>query len=153
MTSSRESIQEQINRQTSESVKMLFDLTSRMDERIKTSVTNQANIQETLVLIQDELKEINKRLASLESERVSELRKEFNETTKDVITLDRNFHHIKKTVDKSEIGIENLTAKMDSLDRITLFNDGRISKIMDYAWKIAFMVLTGYMYYKFGWNN
>jgi len=122
--------QEQFNRQFNDSIRLLCDLTSRMEERIK-------NNNDTLQGIEDMLKDLKEDVVSLE---------------KTIIILSNDYEHSKIIVTEMEETVQGHVLKMDAVVKTSSETESRLGKIIDYTWKLGFLLLSGYIYYKFGWN-
>lgn len=151
--------QEQFNRQFNDSIKLLCDLTSRMEERIKNNNDQLIDIKEALSDVKQDVNGFASRVMLVEAEKVSEFKKEFADSEKTVILLKNDYEHIKKAIEELERIVQEHTLKMDAVVKKSSETESKLGKIIDYVWKIidyvwklGFLLLSGYIYYKFGWN-
>lgn len=115
---------EQFFGQVSESIQLVFDLTSRIDERVKMLIERQKEIDdqiEKLLIRQDS---IFHRLATIEA------------NNKDLVEL------------RSKV--QNLEVKTENIQMRIGHHDHRWSQIFDSIWKLALMCIAGYILYKLG---
>jgi hypothetical protein len=126
---------EQFYSQVSESIKLVFDLTSRIDERVKMLVDRQNKIDEKMTKIMDLHQNLNQRVTVLETE---------SESVVD---------SLKKEVDELQKKMQLLELKYETINLKSSQNDARMSKIFDWILKILFMLLGGWLLYKLGWQS
>lgn len=126
-------IAEQFYSQVSESIKLVFDLTSRIDERVKMLVERQNELDERLDRFLEIQQQTIHRLTVLE--------------TKDVNS------DMKKDLDEARNKIQLLELKCEGIQQKTTHHDTRMNQIFDWVLKIMFMMLGGYLLYKFGWQS
>jgi chromosome segregation ATPase len=144
--------QEQFNRQFNDSIKLLCDLTSRMEERIKNNNDQLNDIKEALSDIKQSVNDFNSRIMLIEAEKVSELKKQFTESEKTTIVLKNDCEYIKKAIIELEQIVQEHTLEMEAVIKKSSDTESKLGKIIDYVWKLGFLLLSGYIYYKFGWN-
>ena len=146
-------LQEQFNRQFNDSLKLLFDLTSRMEERIKVNTDNQKNMERILDDIREDLNLSSGRLLLIEAEKVQELKKQVLDAEKTILLLNNDSQHVKETIIELEKTVREHSLDLDTIDKKSTDTESKLGKIIDYVWKLGFLLLSGYIYYKFGWNN
>lgn len=144
--------QEQFNRQFNDSIKLLCDLTSRMEERIKNNNNKLENIEDVVSSVKEDLNSFAGRVLLVESEKVSDLKKQFTESEKTILLLKNDCEYIKKAVKELEEIVQDHTLKMDAVVKKSSETESKLGKIIDYVWKLGFLLLSGYIYYKFGWT-
>lgn len=144
--------QEQFNRQFNDSIKLLCDLTSRMEERIKNNNNKLENIEDVVSSVKEDLNSFAGRVLLVESEKVSDLKKQFTESEKTILLLKNDCEYIKKAVKELEEIVQDHTLKMDAVVKKSSETESKLGKIIDYVWKLGFLLLSGCIYYKFGWT-
>lgn len=130
----KEPLAEQFYSQVSESIKLIFDLTSRIDERVKMLVERQNDVEDRL----DKLLEIQHQLIH----RVAIL-----ETKKDEI------QEFKNILEKMENKIRIIELQCEKLQLKDSHHDKRWANIFDFVFRMLFMLLGGLILYKMGWSS
>lgn len=143
--------------QMTDSIKSVFDLTSRIDERVKRLVErqNDADIRYDKVL--ELLQQLVNRVAILESKDISKV--DINEINKRVAIMES--FEAKHDVEDigAKHGIEDIKQKIHTLDlRVEAINmrtvtqEGRWAKLFDLVFKLTIMLIGGYLLFRFGWQ-
>lgn len=123
-----ETLVEHFYSQVSESIKSVFDLTSRVDERVKMLMVRQDNLDEQMEKIAELVQPFTHRIAALES-------KDFEEELK----------LMRQRLQVLEIKIETINIK-------TLQQESRWAQIIDVIFKLAVMLVGGFLLFKLGWQ-
>ena len=128
-------LSEQFFAQVSESIQMMFDLTSRVDERVKMLIERQKQCDDHI----DKLIEIQQETIH----RLGLLEKSDPEFKKEVEKLHTISSEIKNTIHVFELKMETMSLKIGN-------HDTRWTQIFDAVWKIILMIIAGYILYKLG---
>lgn len=113
--------------EVSSSIKMVFDLTSRIDERVKILVEQHAEACERIDKLMDRQEGIMNRLTMLESRDFAGLKSEVNEVRKSVRAVESDVNLLKK----------------DSQS-----HDYRWEKVVDWGFKIFVAVFSAFLAWK-----
>jgi hypothetical protein len=150
---------EQFFGQVSESLQMVFDLASRVDERVKGLAQRQQDIENRIEKMNDLQSEILKRVVLLEArkdmaddvdelnekvtanEKVSAIQTE--DIKKDVEELRRKHHDLRNDLHLLALKLEGIQLRMGH-------HDTRWQKAFDIIWRLVFMLIAGYILYKLG---
>lgn len=139
-------IAEQFFSQVSESIQLVFDLTSRIDERVKMLIERQNELDTKIEKLFNAQQNILNRLSIIEA-------KEYPQLKEDLINVKQSISRILKNendLNNAEDRISTLETKMEILT-IRLGNyDNRWMLVFDAIWKIALMVAAGYILFKLG---
>lgn len=148
---------EQFFAQVSESIQMMFDLTSRIDERVKMLTERQKEIDDhmnRLVAIQQEAVG---RLGLLEAKDIAAISSDLKKLSEKIAIMENNDPELKKEVEKLHIisndiknNIHSFEIKMELLSTRMGSHDNKITKIIDGIWKTTLMIIAGYILYKLG---
>ena len=130
-------IAEQFYAQVSESIKLVFDLTSRIDERVKMLVERQNALDEKLDKITDIQQDNLRRVIILEESKMPAI--------KELAELKIEHDHLKDKVHGMEIELKTVIHKTET-------HGTRMNQIFDWVLKLLFILLGGYLLYKFGWQ-
>ena len=117
---------EQFFSQVSESIQLVFDLTSRIDERVKMLVEHQNDLDERVDKLLETHQSSLSHLAVIES-------KEYN-----------------SIIANLEVRVKNLELKVEMISMRIGNHDSRWLLIFDSVWKICLMLVGGYILYKLG---
>lgn len=132
-------IAEQFYAQVSESIKLVFDLTSRIDERVKMLVERQNSLDERLDKFMEHQHTMTQRLTILETKDVT------SETKKELEEVKNKVEELKTKLQVMELRIEGIQLK-------TTHHDTRMNQVFDWVLKVLFMILGGYLLYKMGFQ-
>ncbi len=135
-------IAQQFYTQVSESIKLVGDLASRIDERVKMLVENQNDLEERMDKFAELQHQAVHRVTILETKEVSALG-DVKEAKIDA----------KKELDDLRNKIQLLELKCEGLQLRTAHHDTRMNQVFDWVLKFMFMLLGGYLLYKFGWSS
>lgn len=146
---------EQFFTQVSESIQMIFDLTSRVDERVKMLFERQKEVDDhvdKLITIQQE--SIG-RLGALEARDIAAMAHEVKKISERIAIMESN--DPKKEVEKLHLisnEIKNnfhaFELKMEALSLKVVNHDNQWTQIFDAVWKVTLMIIAGYILYKLG---
>lgn len=132
-------IAEQFYSQVSDSIKLVFDLTSRIDERVKMLIERQNELDVRLDKFIELQHNMIHRLTVLE-------------TKDDATDLKKELEDVKKEADETKNKLQLLELKLEGVHLKATHHDTRMNQIFDWVLKTMFMVLGGYLLYKFGWQ-
>lgn len=132
----------------SESIQLVFDLTSRIDERLKMQAEKQSELEEKLARMTDIQQVLMQRLTTLEAKDVSQ--NEIDDLNERVAVLQSDDPEMKKDLDKIKDELQTLKLKLENLSLRAAQSDNNWLKIFDGAWKIILMCIAGYILYKLG---
>lgn len=171
---------EQFFGQVSESIQLVFDLTSRIDERVKMLIERQKEIDDQIEKLLEMQQSVIHRLTHLEAKDFASVEKDLEILSEKLIndslsdkklvhdtadalrtkvdatadTLRTKVDEVAKTlqakVEAIEVKVEVLNVRMGHHDTRIGSHDNRWSKIFDYAWKLGLMLIAGYILYKLG---
>lgn len=145
---------EQYN-QVTESIKSVFDLTSRIDERVKMLVERQNDTDERHDKLLDIQQQIIHRVTTLEAKcielkDVSTVKADLNEINKRVAIMESSVD--KADIDDIKQKIHTLDLRVEAINMRTANQEGRWAKLFDLAFKLTIMLIGGYLLFKFGWQ-
>jgi len=138
-----------------ESIKSVFDLTSRIDERVKMLVERQGDLEQQLDKAIENQQQILNRVTVLESK----------DATSVVASNKIDIHDIKQKIaimenSSSKEDIEDIKQKIHLLDlRVESINmrtsnqEGRWARLFDLIFKLTIMLIGGYLLFRFGWQT
>jgi chorismate-pyruvate lyase len=127
----REDLQMQILTQTSDNVQKLFEVNTRIDERVKAIQTKQVE-QDT---------------------RLETLNKLYNETVQRVIILEsRNNTAVYAEVTSHGEKLNEIDKRLMSLEHTSKGNEGRWATIWGFAIQLCWIVMAAFVLYKLGLN-
>lgn len=146
--------------QVTESIKSIFDLTSRIDERVKMLVErqNDADIRYDKVL--ELLQQLVNRVTILESKDISNVKIDVNEINKRVAIMEsfeakHNVEDIgaKQDIEDIKQKIHTLDLRVEAINMRTVTQEGRWAKLFDLVFKLTIMLIGGYLLFRFGWQS
>lgn len=123
--------------QVSESIKMVFDLTSRIDERVKMLMEGQNDIESR----------INK-LIETNQKTTSDIKDEINDISEKVAIMEN--YELADEIEKAQNKMHLMEIRLENLDHRIGSHDKSWSKIFDTIWKLALMLIAGFILYKLG---
>lgn len=118
---------EQITSQITESMQSMFDLTSRVDERVKSMASNHTRLEGKLDCLTVDMQKLAERIHTVEAEH-------------------RNLQDVAKKMNEAEI-------KLASLDILANRAESRWQKTLHIIVEIAVLVAAGYIMFKNGWGG
>ena len=139
---------EQFLGQVSDSIQLVFDLTSRIDERVKMLTEMQKELDDQIEkLLELQQTELN-RLLVLESKDIGTVKMDLQLLNEKISVLSKDDPHPKinefhQKHRELEIKVEGIILRMGT-------HDNRWAKAFDAFWKILLMVIAGYILYKLG---
>lgn len=128
-------MQDQFFGQVSESIQLVFDLTSRIDERVKMLIQKQTDLEGKFDRLLDSHQIQMSRLSILEHNSGQNDSKKDHENTK---------------IEELKTKMQNIEIKMEMAALKSGASDSRWLQIFDAFWKIVLMVTAGYILYKLG---
>lgn len=140
---------EQFFGQVSESIQLVFDLTSRIDERVKMVIERQREIDVQIDKLIEMQNTTLQRLAAVETvlesrdfeNRLLILSEKISNTASD-----QELQSLKDSMHSMQIKMENISLRLGN-------NDNRWYIVFEGIWKVAYMILAGYILYKLGIKN
>jgi|SRR5579859_5894674 len=149
-------ITEQFYAQVSESIKLLFDLTSRIDERIKTIIEKHNVLEHDLKYVLKELSAIDNRVHDVEARDFANVKKKVEELDKNLANIENIMKSLDKTqkdIDELEKRIRDIEIKMESVGFFKITTENRWKTAFDVFWKIVIIVSGAFLMYHFGLRN
>jgi len=139
---------EQFFGQVSESIQMLFELTSRIDERVKMLIERQKELDAQIEKLLELQHSALTRLSAVES-------KDFNRVQENLHSLSEKVAVIVSDDPQKELielrsKVQNLEVKAENIQMRIGYHDHRWTQIFDAVWKVALMCIAGYILYKLG---
>lgn len=119
----------QYHTQVQDSIKSLFDVTSRMDERVQLMMKKQEGLYDRVEQHIKETREISTRVSLLEA-------RDTNGLTTEISKIKEDIHEIEM--------------KLQKLENVSDNQETRWSKIANFAIQIAWVVLAAYVLYSLG---
>jgi hypothetical protein len=120
------------NAQVAESIKLLFELTSRIDERVKYLSENASKQDGKFETIAEYQQKLLERIIALEN---------------------KNGETIKKQTEDLNIRIRNIELQIKTLEVISKGNSNRWDKITDMIWRIIIIMTASFLIWKMGIGN
>ncbi len=133
-------ISENFYKEVSDSLKLVFDLTSRIDERMKIVIAGNTETKEKIERLASQYSDIITRISLLESKNTNRQIDELKEEIKDVKTKINDFHD---TVDNSKI-------KMAEVEKDLKSHSYKWTALIDFIFKVAIIVIGGVILFKLG---
>jgi len=139
---------EQFFGQVSESIQLIFDLTSRIDERVKMLIERQKEIDEQIEKLLSLQHGALNRLSALEA-------KDFHSVQENLHSLSEKVAIIASDNPQKELielrsKVHSLEVKAENIQMRIGYHDHRWAQIFDFIWKLALMCIAGYILYKLG---
>ncbi len=132
--------------QVSDSVKVVLDLSARIDERIKIMSQNQMDQEKDLVQLKTSLTEAATRVRLLEALDFPALRKETESVLQKIMVMEsKNLDALEKRVQVVELKLEGYGHGQKTME-------DKIKTFVDIFWKLALPIIVGVMLYKFGFK-
>lgn len=139
-------IAEQFFAQVSESIQLVFDLTSRIDERVKMLIERQNELDAKIEKLFDAHQVLLNRLSIIEAKEYPQLKEDLMHVKQSIPRIQKNEDDLsdaESRVNALETKIEILTARLGN-------HDNRWLLAFDAIWKIGLMVIAGYILFKLG---
>lgn len=137
-----------------QSIKSVFDLTSRIDERVKMLVERQGDLEEQLDKAIDNQQQILSRVLVLESRDATPIatanKAEIHEIKQRVAVMESV--ESKKDIEDIKQKIHLLDLRVESINMRTANQESRWAKLFDLVFKLTIMLIGGYLLFKFGWQ-
>jgi len=137
-----------------ESIKSVFDLSSRIDERVKMLVERQSSHEEQLDKAIDNQQQIIQRITVLESKDVVHIatanKDNISDINKRVAIMESSGS--KQDIEDLKQKIHLLDLRVESINMRTANQEGRWAKLFDLVFKLTIMLIGGYLLFKFGWQ-
>lgn len=137
-----------------ESIKSVFDLTSRIDERVKMLVERQGDLEEQLDKAIDNQQQILSRVSVLESRDATPIatanKAEIHEIKQRVAIMESSGS--KQDIEDIKQKIHLLDLRVESINMRTANQESRWAKLFDLVFKLTIMLIGGYLLFKFGWQ-
>jgi len=135
----------------SDAIQTVFDLTSRIDERVKMLITHQNEIDLRLEKLLDMHQQILHRITAIESKNLNAIEDDLQNLNEKVAILENDdcrgeIQELKTKIHSFDLKQENITLRIGS-------HDGRWNKIFDSIWKFALMLIAGFILYKLGFQS
>ncbi len=140
---------EQYN-QVTNSIKSVFDLTSRIDERVKMLVERQNDADERYDKVLELLQQLVNRVTILESKDVSNVKTDLNEINKRIAIMESS--GAKHDIEDIKQKIHTLDLRVEAINMRTVNQEGRWAKLFDLVFKLTIMLIGGYLLFRFGWQ-
>ena len=122
--------------QVAESIKSLFELTSRIDERVKTLSDNALRQEDKLEQIANSQQKLLERVVALESKN--------GEATKKAV------EEVKKLTDDLERRTRGMEIQMKAVEIISKGNTNKWDRIADVVWKFVIIIAASFLIWKLG---
>jgi chromosome segregation ATPase len=120
-------------KEVSDSLKLVFDLTSRIDERTKTLVSNYDDAKEKIDKLAEHQSNVLLKVISLESKDSTNIVKE-----------------IKNEINVIEGRVEHLSDRLMTIEKDLQSHAGKWAVVLDFIFKIGVIVVGGLIMYKLG---
>lgn len=137
-------ISEQLLNQLSESIKLVFDLTSRIDERVKHLSQQNVDFSVHIKNFIDKHQDINTRICVLESKDYAMMKREIEDMGQKLAIIES------RNINKR---LEDVEGKMEQMNFFKTTTEGKVKIFVDIFWKLLVGVLTCYIAFKLGVNN
>jgi len=143
-------IAEQFFGQVSESIQLVFDLTSRIDERVKMLIERQKEIDDQIEKLLEMQQSVIHRLTHLEAKDIGSVQEDLHILSEKVaiIASDDPEEEIKDL----KVKVHDLQIKVESINLRVGNHDNRWTRIFDYLWRFGLMLIAGYILYKLGFQ-
>lgn len=137
-----------------DSIKSVFDLTSRIDERVKMLINRQGSVDEQLDRAIQNQQQILSRVTVLESRDLSSLvessKIDIGEIKQRVAIMENS--NSEEDIEELKQQIHLLDLKVESVHMRTASQESRWAKLFDLVFKLSIMMIGGYLLFKFGWQ-
>ena len=134
-----------------ESIKIILDLSSKIDERSKIIANRQKNFDEHIKKIIDTNHDLKSRASVLESQSKDDIvviKNEIQLINQRLIVLESQ--DIKANQSLLDRRLNNLEVRFENISLRTTSSENKWSVIVDFFIKLGWTILAGYILYKFG---
>lgn len=132
-TNDSNALAEQILNQVVDSINLVTQATTRLDERIKILAEKQSELESKNEKVVDNYHNVANRVTAFET-------KDLPNT---IISLQNHFRDLEKTY-------KDFDSRLDKIEKQQEKSESRIFFFLDALWKIALMCITGYILFKLG---
>jgi hypothetical protein len=127
------------NEERTEQLQSLFDLTSRIDEKLKLFMERQADIERRIDKVLDN-----------QQRDIALVEKDLNDLSEQVAIMAYSDPEIKKDLDTLKTKMDLCEIKVESINLRTQHADSRWGRLLDLIFKLGVMLVAGYILYKLG---
>ena len=148
-------LQEQFFAQVSESLQMVFDLASRVDERVKNIATRQEELEGRVEKVTETQTELIKQLSILQTQDYDEIQAEMGDLNKKVAVLQnegdkKEIEALRQSGQELRNLLHALELKFEGIHLRLGHHDTRWQRTLDAVWKLALTLIAGWILYKLG---
>lgn len=126
-------MEEKFYREVNDSLKMVFDITSRIDERMKVLVENNIDLRDKIEKLYDQHVVILNRLVVLENKNSLQV---LGDLKTDINSLESKF--------------ENMSGRLIHVEKEVTQNNSKWTNIVDFIFKLGVVVIGGIILWKLG---
>lgn len=126
--------EESMSKEVIQSIKAIFDLTARVDERVKMLAEKQINTEKKIEMIVVVQNDMATKLGILETRNGNHLKEDMNSLTDEVQELYDN--------------VKNLDTRIANMEKAKNVNDNRWSLVFDFIYKTFWVIFVCYLLYK-----
>lgn len=126
-------MEEKFYREVNDSLKMVFDITSRIDERMKVLVENNIDLRDKIEKLYDQHVVILNRLVVLENKNSLQA---LGDLKTDINSLESKF--------------ENMSGRLINVEKEVTQNNSKWTNIVDFIFKLGVVVIGGIILWKLG---
>jgi predicted nuclease with TOPRIM domain len=126
-------MEEKFYREVNDSLKMVFDITSRIDERMKVLVENNIDLRDKIEKLYDQHVAILNRLVVLENKNSLQV---LGDLKTDINSLESKF--------------ENMSGRLIHVEKEVTQNNSKWTNIVDFIFKLGVVVIGGIILWKLG---
>ena len=119
--------------QVQDSIKSVFELTTRVDERVQLMMKKQEDVERKIDGISSEMKELNTRVTVLES----------NNGKAAVAQMATEVDRLKDNIGDMKLKIQTLESKTES-------SEGKWKTVLNFGLQILWVVVAAYLLYRLG---
>lgn len=148
----KEYLAEQFYSQVSESIKLVFDLTSRIDERVKMLIERQDGLDDRLDKLIDMQQGLLNRVVILESKDVSGVKTDMQDIAKRITVIETQESPMRRDIEELKQKMHLMELRGETLMLKNQHQEGKWKTVSDFAFKIIVALAGGFMLFKFGWN-
>ena len=151
-TTSKEgtAIAEQFFGQVSESIQLVFDLTSRIDERVKMLIERQKEIDDQIEKLLEMQQNVIHRLTHLEAKDIGSVQDDLHILSEKIAVIASD--DPQEQIETLQSQVHALELKVETINLRVGHHDTRWTKIFDMVWKFILMMIAGYILYKVGFQ-
>jgi DNA repair exonuclease SbcCD ATPase subunit len=146
---------EQFFVQVQESIQAVFDLTSRIDERVKILIEHQKEIDSQIDKVIEMQQSCIQRLNLLEAQDYDLIAQDLHEISKKIAVIqsdkpEKELQNLKSDNQELNKKIHSLELKLEATNYKVGSQENRWIRIFDSLWKILLMIIASYILYKLG---